>query len=220
MHRLAVEAARRLNSHTAQIYALRGLASSCAMLSRFDEASSYSREALKLSVDLGDLVVQAETHISIASLEEQLGRIDGAVHHAQHAVDLYQRAGKEIGLARGLNVLAWYQVQHGDLPQAIESCHRALRLLEDLDDVNGQANTWDTIGCAYHELGRYAEALASFQRALSLGREVGIDRYTEADFLRRLGDSHRAAGDLVEADRAWQDAAAIVASLGGAAKSL
>ncbi|GAA2521249.1 hypothetical protein [Winogradskya humida] len=49
--------------------------------------------------------------------------------------------------------------------------------------------------------------------ALTLYREVG-DRYYEPDPLIKLGETHRATGDLDAARDAWEDALAILDDIG------
>ena len=71
---------------------------------------------------------------------------------------------------------------------------------------------WDSLGYAEHHLGNFAEAVACYQRALSISRESG-DRYHEAEALTHLGDTHQAAGELAQAREAWQQALAILDDL-------
>ena len=75
------------------------------------------------------------------------------------------------------------------------------------------ANTWDSLGYAYHHLGRHAEAAECYQDALVLYRDLG-DRYNEADTLSHLGDTHLPAGDGAVARAAWHRALAILSDLG------
>jgi tetratricopeptide (TPR) repeat protein len=64
------------------------------------------------------------------------------------------------------------------------------------------------LGYVEHHVGNLAEAAACYQRALSLCRESG-DRFREGQTLTQIGDTCQAAGELVQARDAWQQALAI-----------
>ena len=63
------------------------------------------------------------------------------------------------------------------------------------------------------QLGDYAGAIASYQEALSLCRELG-PRYYQSVTLSHLGESYAAAGDPGAATRAWREALDILVGLG------
>jgi tetratricopeptide (TPR) repeat protein len=73
-----------------------------------------------------------------------------------------------------------------------------------LADVTGVA--W--LGYAHHQRGDYFEAIACYERAIALSRDLA-DRFNEADTLSSLGDVHHSAGDMGAARRAWGDALCI-----------
>ena len=75
-----------------------------------------------------------------------------------------------------------------------------------------EALTRDSIGYAHHHLGHAVRAIASYQRAVELFRELG-DRYNQGMSLNRLGDSHQAAGNTAAAGRAWRQALTILSEL-------
>jgi tetratricopeptide (TPR) repeat protein len=72
----------------------------------------------------------------------------------------------------------------------------------------GEADTWDSLGVAYHHLGRHVDAIAAYQRALALYRDHG-NRYNEAGTLVRLGDTCQASGDAGTARDCWRTALTI-----------
>jgi tetratricopeptide (TPR) repeat protein len=86
-------------------------------------------------------------------------------------------------------------------------------LYQDLDDRDGQGNTWDSLGYAHHHLGHYAEAVACYRNALAMFRDLG-ERFNEATILDHLGDSLRAAGDRDAARDAYRQSLAIFEDLG------
>ncbi|GAA0915878.1 hypothetical protein GCM10009558_112220 [Virgisporangium aurantiacum] len=68
---------------------------------------------------------------------------------------------------------------------------------------------WPT---ACGRLARYRSATRCYRRAVALFAELG-DRFAEATSSTRLGDNHRAAGDLLAARRTWSTALAILTDL-------
>ena len=73
--------------------------------------------------------------------------------------------------------------------------------------------TLDSIGYAWQQAGRPAEAITPFRAAVALFRESG-HRYQQAATLTRLGDSYRSTGDGRQAADCWQQALVILDSLG------
>ncbi|MEU4251936.1 tetratricopeptide repeat protein [Amycolatopsis sp. NPDC026612] len=76
----------------------------------------------------------------------------------------------------------------------------------------GEADTWDSLGCAHHHLGEHQRATACYRNALELFRKLGA-RHPQADTLIRLGDTHRDAGDSRAAHRSWLRALPILEEL-------
>ena len=62
------------------------------------------------------------------------------------------------------------------------------------------------------QLGDYAGAIASYQHALSLCRELG-PRYYQSVTLSHLGETYAASGDTTAAARAWREALDILIGL-------
>src|SRR5262249_22971198 len=110
-----------------------------------------------------------------------------------------------------LNWVGWCRALLGDYQHALTYCQQALTLFQELDDRNGQAYTWESLGFAHH-LAHHTHAADYYQYALHLFRDLG-DRYWEADTLARLGDTHHAAGDPIAARTAWTHALDILTDL-------
>jgi tetratricopeptide (TPR) repeat protein len=106
----------------------------------------------------------------------------------------------------------WCHALLGEHARALDYCARALRLHQRLGDRRGAADTWDSIGYANQGLARYGAATHCFRRAVMLFRDAG-DRFAEATSLTRLGDNHRAAGDLRTCQADWSQALTILTEL-------
>ena len=96
--------------------------------------------------------------------------------------------------------------------RALEYCEQALGLAQEVGYRQGEADTWDSLGFAYHHLGRHTDAVAAYQQALALFRDLG-NRYYEAETLVHLGDTYDASGDAEAARDRWRAALAILTDL-------
>lgn len=76
----------------------------------------------------------------------------------------------------------------------------------------GEAHTWDSLGFVHHQAGRDTEAIACYEQALRLFRELD-DRFLQAAALRGLGDARRAVGHLDEAREGYRRALEILDEL-------
>ena len=214
VHRIALAAAQRLDDLPAQAYAYRVLGRAHTGLRAFEDARAELQHAFELHQTLGDLMGQAAAQRGLAWAYEREDRVDCAFEHARRALELYRAAGDSAGVTTGLNALAWLHARRGEYEQAVTACLEALELHrgQGLEYAAGEANAWESLGYAYHHLGRFTEAIESYQRALPLLREQG-ERYFEADTLSYLGDTYDASGDQGTARDCWLQALAILDDL-------
>ncbi|MFJ5724951.1 tetratricopeptide repeat protein [Streptomyces sp. NPDC093149] len=79
-------------------------------------------------------------------------------------------------------------------------------------DERGQANTWDTLGYAYHQLGEHAKAIDCHQHSLDLNRALE-QCYNEASTPVHLGQTYRATESVEPARGALREALGIYLDL-------
>jgi tetratricopeptide (TPR) repeat protein len=89
------------------------------------------RAAVTAAHRLANLPAQAFAHRSIAHAYTRLGRFDDAHIYLQRALDLYRRAGDQVGQARAHLNIAMLRERQAD---------------HDLGNRGGQAATWDSLG--------------------------------------------------------------------------
>jgi tetratricopeptide (TPR) repeat protein len=126
-----------------------------------DEAMAHFRAALRLNA------AYPEARIGLALLLSQRGRFDEAVVSYQEALRL-----KPDDL-NACNNLAWIRATHPDPKlrdgaEAVELAERASELRNEKDP-----NLLDTLADAYAEAGRFDEAVATTQEAISLATSRG-----------------------------------------------
>ena len=128
---------------------------------KLDRAESEFRSALALRPDLW------QAHYGLAALFVRQGKVQEAMrqYHATLAI--------RPDFVEVLTRLAWLLAVHPDLhlrngTQAVELAERACRLTQ-----YGQPTVLMTLAAAYAEMGRFAEAVSSAQKAQSLAQVAG-----------------------------------------------
>ena len=91
---------------------------------------------------------------------------------ARRAVAQAEAAGEKEALANALSVLDWAQMDLGRLEYPTNS-ERALALIEDLGDLQGQGRMFNFLGLFAHQHGRWDEAVDLYGRAQDMARRVG-----------------------------------------------
>ena len=86
-------------------------------------------------------------------------------------------------------------------------------MLRQVGDMQGEADAWDSLGYANHQLGRHRQAISCYENAVRLFQQHG-DQYAWAATLRNIGDTNLALGDPIAARTAWRRALTILAALG------
>jgi tetratricopeptide (TPR) repeat protein len=210
VHRIAIVAAGRSGDRAAQADALRGLATACTRLRRFDDALAHHAHAVRLYAELGDRTGEAFARVNYGGVYEAQGRLREALEQAERGLELFRAAGDRLGQGKALNAVGYLWSRLGDHEAALRFCQEALALQEGTGEQNqDQAATWDSIGHAHHCLGQYELAARCYGRALDLLRGSRHARH-EAIVLNHLADTQRAAGNLAAARASWRRARDLV----------
>ncbi|MEV1069080.1 BTAD domain-containing putative transcriptional regulator [Streptomyces sp. NPDC050263] len=206
LQRAGLDAAVRDGHRTAQAHLHRGLARASARLQRHDDAQTHIRHSLDLFAELGDRLGLAHAHRSHGWLLDRLGDHDGALDAAGRALALYRALDDRVAQTSALHALGRTHLARGEHRRAAAYFEEALTGLVGLDGTRyAEAGAWDSLGIARHRLGEHPRALAAYQCALRLYREVG-DTFSEAGTLCRLGDTYLATGDSGAARTVWERA--------------
>ncbi|MCI0417455.1 tetratricopeptide repeat protein, partial [bacterium] len=124
-------------------------------------------------------------------INESIKRLFNAIHWSKQAEDGFFQA-------RALWKLAeLYQL----LSRSAESIHfanEALQIYEELNLRKGIAETLNSMGAAYENIGEYKKGLKLYEESLQIWKEVG-DRHGEALALHNIGLHYYRTGDLGKA---------------------
>ena len=138
----------------------------------------------------------AQAHYGLGCVYARQNKIESAVAHFREALKI------EPGLAMAANDLAWIlATQTNDTIRNVEAAIRLARRACDLT-TNQEALYLDTLGVAYSEAGRFAEAVAAAEHAIAAAKASG-DQLLATQLERRL-DHYRvghAYHEIVERSR-------------------
>ncbi|MFE0650843.1 BTAD domain-containing putative transcriptional regulator [Streptomyces sp. NPDC059534] len=165
---------------------------------RLAEAEQFTRLAAEACERAGDLVILRQTLNDRGLIAQFQHRYEDAVRCYDQAIDLARRLGHRSGeLVTRLNA-AQARLRGGRAEEALVACGEALAALVEVEDHHGAAYALYVRGMALHELGRYAEAVASHTECLALCETWQI-RGQESQARFRLAETLRVMGRLEDA---------------------
>ncbi len=140
---------------------------------RLDEAIAHFRRALALDAE------NPEAHRNLAMVLGQKGAHEEASRHYREAIRLSPDDPSSY------NNLAWIRATHPD--PGLRDGPEAVELAEKARDLWGEkeVNLLDTLAAAYAEAGRFPEAVAALEEAVSLAASRGLAEQTQ-ELGRRL----------------------------------
>ncbi|MEU8654940.1 BTAD domain-containing putative transcriptional regulator [Streptomyces sp. NPDC048737] len=198
----ALDVARRRGDRLEEGRCLRHIGSINGYLGHQEEALRQLRHATTILEELDAVTEQARAHYGTACALYLFGRIPEAVASSERGLALSRAAGDELWTAECLNELAWFHSNLGQLEKSLVYSEEALAMFEGLDAPWQQAQSWDVLGYALRQLGRYEESVATYRRALEAFEKLG-DHRNAVGVLMRLGDTRLAMGDREAARAYW-----------------
>ncbi|WP_225447826.1 tetratricopeptide repeat protein [Streptacidiphilus sp. P02-A3a] len=211
----ALEAARRVAAPADVAMVHRMIGGTHRGLGELAPATREMRSAVRLSEESGDVRGAALGNSALGVMLRETGAPGEALTHHTAALAAFQELGDVLGQGGALNGIgvAHYDLRRFDLAQ--EYCRRALGLLTDTDDLNGQACAWFGLGRTELALGDTRRAIASLARALRLYRSFGYPS-RQARTLLWLADALLLADRPLMAAEALGQARSLLAGLGEA----
>lgn len=200
--RAALCAATRLADPAAQARAHHILGRAHARLVHYPQAAAHYRAAITLYRQVGDRNGEAHAHHNLAWVAVRTSPGPVALQHVWQALDLFAAPGPD-------------DVPVDDRTDPLAYRNQALRRLPRIDDPEGRANVWESLGYLYDARADRAGAIDAYRRALEL-RAYCRDSYGDAHLLKHLGVSQREAGQPGAAREAWRNSLAIFDRLGHA----
>ncbi|MCM4083445.1 AfsR/SARP family transcriptional regulator [Paractinoplanes hotanensis] len=192
-----------------QIRMRRGLAGALNVRGEHVRALQHLDDALRLSIELNDVSQQASCHGNRGEVKAAQGDHRTALEYYEQAIRTFEAAGDEDSCAYlrrcSATSLAWI----GEYQRCAEMVAAVLPAREAAGDVVGVGECYEILAFSLGEQGDSEAALASWQRALNLYREVNLWTLTTRCLIG-IGDIAWFQRDSAAARRSWNEAGAML----------
>jgi tetratricopeptide (TPR) repeat protein len=169
-----------------QLRALHHYGDVLQVLGRNAEALDCFNEMLVRAYRLNLKSKGGAAHGRIGRLLRDTGRLTEAEVHLKAALELFEEATDERGIASTIDDLGKLYWLRGDHQEALAATQRALVLRRKLGDRRSIALSLNNLGLVHQDAGQFKAALDAFEQALRIRREIG-DLVGVAISLNNLG---------------------------------
>ena len=173
--------------------------------------AAYER-ALEARRAIEDRILEGRTLNGLGSAHFQQNLFEDALVWYERAIELRERTGDAVGLATSLTYAANCEQALGRLVRARQLLERALPVLEENGDRRRRLEVLHSVGVAYRNLSRLADAVRRLEEALEL---VDAAPEFEAGIRLDLAGAYREQGRVREARAELTRAAAIAGDAPG-----
>jgi tetratricopeptide (TPR) repeat protein len=181
--------------------------------SNLDTARTLFERAVELYQQVGGVVGEANSILSLGDVAYEQSDYDTARTHYEQALQLYQQIGGVLGEAnstRGLGDVAYDQF---DYDTARTHYEQALQLYQQIGSVLGEANIIQRLANIAGVKSDYDTARTHYEQALQVYRQVG-SVLGEANSIDRLGDIAREQSDYDTARTHYEQALQLYQQVG------
>lgn len=156
---------------------------------------------------------RAECELGAGQLARHQNDLTAAEAHLDRAVELFEAASDDAGIAAAYTALGSIKQRQGDTNAAIGLLEDALQRFRSLEDPARLSSTLNTLGAVRHEGGQLDTAEVLYSEALAIGRESN-DKNTVATSLVNLGEIAATQGDTALALQYYGESLTTYADLG------
>ena len=176
----------------------------CMVTDQLDEALSAAEESLALWTEVGDEIRIGAAHNTLDKIAWYGGYGERALKHAALAVEILERHGPTVELARALASVGAYGAILNSADQGLAVNRRAVEMAREVGDRHAESDALNSIGCGLEAAGRLEEGVTYLERALSvaLAGDYGhLAGRAYANLAQVLADNYRfAESDALLAD--------------------
>jgi len=174
-------------------------------LSDWRQATWHLLRSMELSTRLGNFAYIAVSCANLGIVHLKAGSWDEAVEHFDRALTSYVQIGKEAGVARMRIGLATIATFRHDYATAEAHLAAACQITSRLGLSREQVLCLFSRGELRHEMGKLDEALALYDEALGMARQIAPEGDMVHELQRRRAEAFAARGDLPLALKAAED---------------
>lgn len=208
----AIDAARRVNDLDLEA----GMHSLLGQIKLADrniaESVDHYNDALDLYRELGRKDEEVSVLSQLGTMAMDVGQVRDAMVLYADALEVAAESGQRAAAVRLYGRLARLAQRQGDTNAALDALTQAVEIAETIDQPVLLNQALQHLAVA-QDAARHPEALASYERALRLAREVG-DEYGEALLLTNVGARLLAEGARRDAVEVLEHALHLADSLG------
>lgn len=208
---VAVDAARRAADRYGQAWSLICVGGALEDLRRFDEAIDSYQQSLAICREITDRQGEGMSLENLASSHREIGREAEALEFGQRALVIWREIDDRRNEGITLCTLGDVSFDLGQLSAAADFYGQALPVSHETDR-HSEGGVLHGLGNVQQKLRNLPEAIAYYERALLLRREIG-DTFGEAESSHQLGQALRQADQPAAARRALAEALAIFDNL-------
>ncbi|MBB4935151.1 tetratricopeptide (TPR) repeat protein/transcriptional regulator with XRE-family HTH domain [Lipingzhangella halophila] len=171
-------------------YALRGF---LFIAKPWDAWRQTHETALAAALREGDTSAQAITRNNLGLVLLEQGDLDAAETHYARACELFRESESSYGEHTSIAHMAWVHFHRGDRDAALRDSTTALRYFAEHGNPRNRAIVYRDTASIAISLGRYRQAIAHLNEALTTFRELGLHVDTVMA-LNNLGDAYQGMG--------------------------
>ncbi|WP_417600025.1 tetratricopeptide repeat-containing sensor histidine kinase [Owenweeksia hongkongensis] len=164
------------------------------------QANDLAKEALKISIEIDECLLIAETMNIIGIVYDVTAKYDSALAKYEEIIILSDKCGIEVMKAQIYNNMGLIYWNTGELDKAIDYYTQALEIFEKHDKKKGISSAVSNIGLLYTEKKQYTEADKFQHRALAIRKEIK-DWYGVSVSYVNLANNHMGRHQLDTAKR-------------------
>jgi predicted ATPase len=183
------------------------------LLGKTDEALAAFREMLELAFRLGLRGKGGAAHNRIGRLHRDTGSLKLGAEHLQTALELFETASDERGIAACRDDIGKLLWTRGDYAEALTEMKQALEIRKRLGDRRSIALSLNNIGLVWTDHGRAAQAGEALDAALKIRREIG-DLLGVVQSLNNLGKLAEDKNDNKKALELYREAYEVAKEIG------
>jgi signal transduction histidine kinase len=173
-------------------------------------ATAQEANALAKSIQYEQGINESDYIITVSLA--RLGQNEEAARRAKIAIERYEKANDEAGLAKARLCLGTIYYAIGEYAMALGEMQKSLSLYQKLHDSKGEMYLMQNIGSVYLESGNLSLAQECFEYVLSAAKKLD-DRTQQAMALGNIGVVHEKLGNHEKALEFHRECMAIVKSL-------
>lgn len=168
--------ADRIRNQYAIGYALYLIGNASLEIGEYDEALSSTQKSLEISEEMDDKVSMAERHRILADVYLRKGELERSSNHCTDALDLIDRNvhKREVGLL--MLTLGAVLREQEEWEESIENLEGSIRLLENIGDRHGLADSYYEYGVMWSKRGDFDEARTNLSKAIEIYEDLQLDQ--------------------------------------------